>query len=64
MKPAYTGQRSVPSTDHKFRPTDEHLIEKNKEEVDETNHGDKMTPIPGHHPDKFDEVDRGSPKKE
>ncbi len=63
MKPSYTGQRSVPSTDHKFRPTDEHLLEKDKEELDQVQHGDKMTPIPGQHPDKFAEVDRGSPKK-
>ena len=63
MKPSYKGQRSVSSTDHKFRHTDEHLLEKNKEELDQVKHGDKKTPIPGQHPDKFDEVDRNSPKE-
>ena len=64
MKPAYTGQRSVPSTDHKFRPTDEHLLEKDKEELDQVKHGDKMAPIPGQHRDKFADVDRKPAKKE
>lgn len=63
MKPSYKGQRSVPATDQKFRIKDEHLIEKNKEEIDNMNHGDKTAPIPGHHPDKFEEVDRSSAKK-
>jgi hypothetical protein len=63
MKPAFNGQRSVPATDQKFRVTDEHLLEKNKEELDSTKNGDKMASVPGHHPDKFDEVDRKSEKK-
>lgn len=63
VKPSYTGQRLVPATDRKFRPTDEHLLEKNKEELDESAHGDKMEPIPGQHHDKFSEVDK-KPAKE
>lgn len=62
MKPVYTGQRLPPSTDRKFQPKDEHIIEENKEELDEANHGDKMAPLPGHHPSKFAEVDKDSKK--
>jgi hypothetical protein len=58
MKPSYKGQRSVPATDQKFRPTDEHLIEKNKEELDNSEHGNKMEPIPGQNRDKFAGIDR------
>jgi hypothetical protein len=64
MKPSFTGQRSVPSTDRKFRPTDEHLIEENKEDVDKINHGDKLAPVPGQHPTKFTEVDKDAKKSE
>ena len=35
MTQSYKGQRLVPATDRKFHPTDEHLIEENKEEVDQ-----------------------------
>jgi hypothetical protein len=64
MKPSFTGQRSVPATDQKFRPTDEHVIEENKEEVDNSEHGDKIEPIPGQDRDKFAKIDRNSEKKE
>jgi hypothetical protein len=64
MKPSFTGQRSVPATDQKFRPTDEHLIEENKEEVEKINHGDKMEPVPGQHRGDFAEIDRVDKKKE
>lgn len=64
VKPSYKGQRSVPATDQKFRPTDEHLLEKNKEELDESAHGDKMKPLPGQHPGKFAEVDKSAKKNE
>ena len=63
MKPTYKGQRSVPATDQKFRPTDEHLIEKNKEELDNSEHRDKMEPIPGQDRDKFAEIDKNDGKK-
>ncbi|MEO6865356.1 MAG: hypothetical protein ABI229_07890 [Gemmatimonadaceae bacterium] len=49
MKPVYTGQRTVSGTDKKFRPTDEHLLEKNKEELDEAKHGDNIEPLSHHH---------------
>jgi len=64
MKPSFTGQRSVPATDQKFRPTDEHLIEENKEEVESSEHSDKMEPEPKQNSDKFAEIDRNSEKKE
>ncbi|HEY5085970.1 MAG TPA: hypothetical protein VII66_01300 [Gemmatimonadaceae bacterium] len=64
MKPTYTGQRSVPSTDKKFRPKDEHLLEKNKEEFDEAKHGDNIEPLSGHHQGKFAEIDKGVKKSE
>jgi hypothetical protein len=64
VKPSFTDQKSVPATDRKFRPTDEHLIEENKEEVDKINHGDKMEPAPRQDRDKFAEIDRNSEKKE
>ncbi len=60
MKPSYTGQRSVPATDQKFRPTDEHLIEKNKEEVDSSEHGDKIETVQKQNRDKFAEIDRNA----
>jgi hypothetical protein len=63
VKPSFTDQKSVPATDRKFRPTDEHLIEENKEEVDKINHGDKMEPAPGQHKDKFADLDKGSEKR-
>jgi hypothetical protein len=63
MKPSFTGQRSVPATDQKFRPTDEHLIERNKEEVDKINHGDKMEPLPGQHRGDFAEIDKKNEEK-
>lgn len=62
MKPVYTGQRSVPSTDRKFRPQDEHLIEENKEELDEIHHNDKITPSSDHHHVSFTELDK-KPRK-
>lgn len=64
VKPSYKGQRSVPSTDQKFRPTDEHLLEKNKAELDESAHDNKMAPLPGQHPSKFAEVDKDGQKGE
>ena len=63
MKPSYKGQRTKPATDQKFHPTDEHLIEENKEEVDKINHGDKMEPIPGQDHDKFVDMDRKGRKE-
>jgi hypothetical protein len=63
MKPSYTGQRSKPATDQKFHPTDEHLIEENKEEVDKINHGDKMEPVPGQNQNKFADIDRKAKKE-
>lgn len=42
MKPSFTNQIRPPATDTKFHPTDEHLIEENKEEVAKSNHGDKL----------------------
>jgi len=53
----------VPATDQKFRPTDEHLIEKNKEELDNSEHRDNMEPIPGQDCDKFAEIDKNDEKK-
>ncbi len=58
MKPSFDGQRSVPSTDQKFRPTDEHILEHNKEELDKSVHGDKMKPLPGQDHGKFADMDR------
>jgi hypothetical protein len=60
VKPAYTGQRSVPATDQKFRPTDEHLLEKNKEELNEPKHGVKKEPSLAHHHDNPAEADKDS----
>ena len=57
MKPSFDGQRSVPSTDQKFRPTDEHLIAKNKEELEKSEHKDSITPLSGHKSDKFADID-------
>jgi len=63
MKPTYTGQRTVSNTDRKFRPQDEHLLEKNKEEVDRSEHGTKMAPEKRQNTDKFSEIDRTDEKK-
>lgn len=63
MKPTYKGPRAVSSTDRKFRPEDEHLLEKNKEEVEESEHDDKMTPGMRHNKNKFSEIDRTGEKK-
>lgn len=63
MKSSHTGQQSKPATDQKFHPTDEHVIEENKEEVDNINHGDKMEPIPGQDHDKFVDMDRKEKKE-
>lgn len=63
MKPSFTGQRTPPATDQKFHPTDEHLIEKNKEELDEIHHGDKLEPSPEQHRDKFADMDRKTKKE-
>jgi hypothetical protein len=60
MKPAYTGQRSVPATDQKFRPTDEHLLEKNKEELNEVKHNAKTETSSAHHHDNPAEMDKDS----
>lgn len=60
MKPSYTGQRSVPATDQKFRPTDEHLLEKNKEELNEPKRGAKKEPSSPHHHDNPAEMDKDS----
>ncbi len=64
MKPSFMGQRQVPSTDQKFRPTDEHLLEKNKEELDHSEHGDKMKPLPGQDHGKFADIDKNTEKGE
>lgn len=61
--PSYKGQRTPPSTDRKFQPTDEHLIEENKEELKEANHGAKKTPLPGQNQGKFAEIDKHPKKK-
>ncbi|MDQ6736350.1 MAG: hypothetical protein M3Z30_01455 [Gemmatimonadota bacterium] len=58
MKPSFKGQRSVSSTDQKFRPTDEHLIAKNKEELDKSEKNDSITPLSGHKSDKFADIDK------
>lgn len=58
MKPSYTGQRTAPATDQKFRPTDEHLIEKNKEELDSMPNADRKESASRQDRDKFEEVDR------
>jgi len=63
MKASYTGQLSVPSTDRKFRPQDEHLIEKNKEEVDSSEHGASIEPDSKQNRDKFSEVDKNYEKR-
>lgn len=47
-----------PSTDRKFQPTDEHLIEKNKEELDEANYSAKKAPLPGQDHGKFADIDK------
>jgi len=54
----------VPATDRKFHPTDEHLIEENKEEVDQIHHSDKKAPVSKQDRDKFTEIDRNSETKE
>jgi hypothetical protein len=64
MKPSFTGQRSVPATDRKFRPTDEHLIEESKEEVDKINHSNNIKPLSGQHQDKFTDIDKNEKKDE
>ena len=58
MKPSFKGQRSVSSTDQKFRPTDEHLIAKNKEELDKSEKSDTITPLSAHKGDKFADIDK------
>ena len=58
MKPSFEGQRSVPSTDQKFRPKDEHLLAKNKEELDHSEKNDSITPLSGHKSDKFADIDK------
>lgn len=63
MKPTYTGQRTVSNTDRKFRPQDEHLLEKNKEELDQSEHGDKTAPDTRQNKAKFSEIDRTDEKK-
>lgn len=57
-KPSYTGQRMPPSTDRKFQPTDEHVIQKNKEELDEAAHKASKAPLPGQDHGKFAEIDK------
>jgi hypothetical protein len=60
MKPSFTGQQSVPATDRKFHPKDEHLIAESKEDVNKINHGAKLEPEPGQHRYKFADMDRDS----
>ena len=60
MKPSFKGQRSVSSTDQKFRPTDEHLLAKNKEELDQSEKQNNITPLSGHKSDKFADIDKGT----
>ena len=62
-KPSYTGQRMPPSTDRKFQPTDEHLIEENKEELDEATNKASKAPLPGQDHGKFAEIDRTKKSK-
>jgi hypothetical protein len=62
VNPSYKGQRSVPATDQKFRPTDEHLLEKNKEELNEVKHGDKKESSSTHHHDNPAEGDKDTTK--
>ncbi|MES2357674.1 MAG: hypothetical protein V4529_04960 [Gemmatimonadota bacterium] len=64
MTQSYKGQRLVPATDRKFHPTDEHLIEENKEEVDQIHHSAKTGPVSKQDRDKFAEIDRDSETKE
>lgn len=64
MKPSFMGQRSKPATDQKFHPTDEHLIEENKEEVDKAHYGDKTEPLSSQHHAKFDDIDKSSKNDE
>jgi hypothetical protein len=63
VKPSFTNQKSAPATDRKFRPTDEHVIEENKEDVDKINHGDKLEPEPEQHRDKFPDMDKRAKKQ-
>jgi hypothetical protein len=58
-KPSFYQQSDVPTTDKKFRPTDEHLIAKNKEEVVKDIHGDKLEPDKNQSADSKD-AERGS----
>lgn len=60
---SYDAPREVPATDHKFRPQDKHLVEKNKEELDHSEHGDKMKPLPGQDHGKFADIDKKSEKE-
>ena len=57
MKPSFTNQKQVPATDRKFRPTDEHLIAEDKEEVNKINHGDKMEALESHDHDNHAKKD-------
>ena len=51
MKPSYTEERRHrPSTDRKFEPTDDHIVEENKEEVAKDAQGDKLEPLVRQHP--------------
>lgn len=61
MKPSFTNQRNIPMTDRKFHPTDEHLIEENKEEVVKINHGDKLEPEKRHNHDNEEEERASAP---
>lgn len=48
MKPSFANQNRPPATDAKFRPTDEHLIAEDKQDVAKMNHGDKLETEHGH----------------
>ena len=60
MKPSFTNQKTVPATDRKFRPEDEHLIAEDKSEVNKINHGDKMEAVTRHDKDNHPEEGSGN----
>ena len=57
-KPSYTEQWMPPSTERKFQPTDDHVIEKNKEELGEATHKASKAPLPGQDHGKCAEIDK------
>lgn len=58
MKPTYKGQRTQSATDRKFHPTDEHVIEKNKEELDNMTYADNREPVSAQDRYKFAAIDK------